>query len=85
MIVMLQVAEVARDKWVEIGLYLGFKVEEIDEYEEREPKSLYRRLLRLLVDWKRIIECPKVGDLVAACIKAGIGGRVKRALTKTGD
>ena len=59
---------------------LGFKMEELDQYEEREPKNLHRRLFRLLVDWKRRQDHPTVGAIVSACTSAGIGGAVKRAL-----
>ena len=78
--VVLQVAMVARTKWLEVGQYLGLKMSDLEEYEEREPKSLHYRLFRLLVDWKRKVENPTVGDVVLACQKAGVGGDVKRAL-----
>ena len=77
---MLQVAEVGRAKWLEIGLALGFSMEELDEYEEREPKRLDRRPLCLLVDWEKRMEDPTVGAVVSACNHAGIGGAVKREL-----
>ena len=77
---MLQVAKVARDKWRQVGLSLGFKMEEMDEYEERESKSLQWRLFRLLVDWKKKAELPIVGALVSACERADVGGEVKRVL-----
>ena len=79
-LLILQVAKVARAKWFEVGLALGLEMEELDDYEEKEPRSLYRRLLRLLVDWKKKQEYPAVGDLVSACQEAGIGGAVKGAL-----
>ena len=77
---MLQVAKIARAKWVEIGLCLGFKLEELDDYEEKEPKSLCHRLLRLLVDWKKREKHPTIREIVAACEKAHIGGEAKRVL-----
>ena len=55
-------------------------MEELDEYEEREPKHLQRRLLRLLVDWKKREENPTVKALVSACTAADVGGDVKREL-----
>ena len=55
-------------------------MEELDEYEEREPKQLQRRLLRLLVDWKKREENPTVEALVSACTAADVGGDVKREL-----
>ena len=77
---MLQVAKVARSKWEEVGLALGFKMEELEEYEEQEPKKLRRRLFRLLVDWKKKEENPTVEAIVLACTEADVGGEVKRAL-----
>ena len=77
---MLQVAEVARNEWFEVGLSLGFKMEELDEYEEREKTKLKRRLLRLLVDWKKRKVKPTVEALVLACTAAGVGGAVRRAV-----
>ena len=77
---MLQVARIAKDKWREIGHHLGFKMVDLDEYEERETKRLHCRLFRLLVDWKRKVEDPTVGDILLACQKSGVGGEVKRAL-----
>ena len=76
--VVLQVADVARDKWWQIGLSLGLKMVELVEYEE--TKSLHYRLFCLLVDWKRKSEYPTVENIVLACQKAGVGGEVKRAL-----
>ena len=76
--VVLQVADVARDKWWQIGLSLGFKRAEMAEYEE--TKSLHYRLFCLLVDWKRKAEYPTVENIVLACEKADVGGEVKRAL-----
>ena len=81
----MQVASVSRDKWLEVGLYLEFNMEELNEYEEREPKSLKRRLLRLLVDWQKNKQHPTVGALVAACEKAGVGGKVKWVLQGSKD
>ena len=81
----MQVASVSRDKWLEVGVYLGFQMKELNEYEEREPKSLKRRLLRLLVHWQKNEEHPTVGALVAACEKAGIGGKVKWVLQSAKD
>ena len=59
---------------------LGFKMEELDQYEEREPKNLHRHLFRLLVDWQRREYHRTVGAIVSACTSAGIGGEVKGAL-----
>ena len=64
-------------------MYLGLHAEELNEYEEREPKSLRRRLLRLLVDWERSEQRATVGGLVSACVAAGIGDAVKRELRGT--
>ena len=75
---MLQVADVARDKWWQVGLSLGFKRVELVEYEE--TKSLHYRLFCLLLDWKRKTELPTVENIVLACQEAGVGGEVKRAL-----
>ena len=80
MFVALQVAEVARSNWLEVGLSLGFQMEKLDEYEEREPRSLHRRLLRLLVDWKKNETHSTVQALVTACNEAGVGGAVEREL-----
>ena len=55
-------------------------MEELYEYEERCPRSLYQRLMHLLVDWKKDQENPTVGKLILACKKAGVQGDVKRAL-----
>ena len=79
---MLQVAEVARSKWRDVGLALGLEMEEMDEYEEREPKNLKWRLSRLLSDWKKKVDNPTVGALVLACTNADVGGEVKRVLCK---
>ena len=78
--VLSQVSKVAGDKWMEVGLSLGFKLVELYEYEERYPKSLQRRLLRLLGDWRKEQDNPAVEDVVLACQNAGVGGDVKRAL-----
>ena len=78
---MLQVAKVAGSKWLEVGVSLGFITEELNQYEEQEPKNLRRRLFCLLVDWKKEQKYPTVfKDIVFACHKAGVGGDVKRAL-----
>jgi hypothetical protein len=74
------VANVVRDKWFEVGLQLGFRMEELTDYEDREPRSLQRRLLRMLNDWKKKEEHPKVEALVQACTAAGVGGVVRREL-----
>jgi CRISPR/Cas system CSM-associated protein Csm2 small subunit len=74
------VAKEAREKWLEIGIALHFGMVELAGYEEREPKSLQRRLLRMLKDWMEKEECPTVGALVEACSTAGVGGAVKRVL-----
>jgi hypothetical protein len=65
---------------LEIGRALGFQMEELADFEEREPKSLKRRLLRLLDDWKKREEHPTIDALVTACTTAGVGGAVKREL-----
>ena len=78
--VVLQVAKVAGSKWLQIGVHLGFKTHELDEFEEREPKSLHSRFFRLLVAWKNKVELPTVGTLVLACEEAGIGGAARRAI-----
>ena len=80
MVVVLQVAKVARDKWLDVGRALGFKMEELEDYREKEPRSLHHRLLYLLGDWKRKEENPSIETLVRACTEAGIGGDVKREL-----
>jgi hypothetical protein len=80
LVVVLQIAKIARDKWLEVGLALKFEMVELDDYEERESKSLERRLLRLLHDWKAKVDYPTVNALVTACTTAGIGGAVKREL-----
>ena len=77
---MLQVAKVGRDKWQEIGIALGFKMEELTDYEEKKPKSLQRRLFCLLVDWKKSQDHPTAEALISACTRAGVGGEVKRVL-----
>lgn len=74
------VAKIAKANWQEIGLHLGFESADMDEYEAREPRSLHYRLFHLLVDWKRRVDNPTVGDVILACQKAGTGGEVKRAL-----
>ena len=80
MFVVLQVADIAKNKWRQVGQSLGFKMADLDEYEDREPKSLHYRLFRLLVDWKRKVDNPTVKDIVLACKKADVGGDVIRAL-----
>ena len=70
----------ARDKWVEIGRYIGFKMEELNDYEEKEPKSMQKCLLRLLVDWKKKDKHPSVRALISACEKADVGGEAERVL-----
>ena len=55
-------------------------MDELEGYEEKEPKDSHQRLLRLLVDWQRKQENPTVGALVAACEYVGVGGGVKRVL-----
>ena len=55
LVVVLQVVKFARDKWLGIGHYLGFKVEELDDY-EKEPKSMHQCLFHLLVDWKKTVQ-----------------------------
>ena len=55
-------------------------MEELDDYEEREPKNWKRRLLRLLVDWKKKEESSAVGALISACSDADVGGAVKRVI-----
>ena len=77
--VALQVAQIARDKWLEIGVFLEYSMNELNEYEHRD-RSLYRRFLRLLTDWTRREENPTVRTLVSACTKAGVGGEVRRQL-----
>ena len=76
----LQVTMVATDKWLEVGLALGFKMVDLNGYEEQEPKRLHRRLLHLLVDWKDKVENSTVGGLVSACKEAGVIDAVKREL-----
>jgi hypothetical protein len=76
----MQVADMAREKWMEVGIALQFRMEELTDYEEREPKSLQLRLFRILEDWKKREERPTVDALVAACTTAGVGGVVKRML-----
>ena len=80
MSVVLQVSVAAGSKWLEIGVFLGFKTEELDGYEEREPKCLHHRLFWLLADWKKREVHATVGALLLACQKAGVGGEVKREL-----
>ena len=70
----------AGSKWLAVGVFLGFKVGELDGYEEREPKYLHRRLFRLLADWEKRQDHATVGALLSACQQAGIGGEVKREL-----
>ena len=78
----MQVADVARSEWLEVGVALKFEMVQLDEYEEKEPKNLKRRLFRLLADWKKRVENPTVRALVVACTTAGVGGEVKRVLCK---
>ena len=56
LVVVLQVAKVAREKWLEVGLALGFEMEELDEFKEREQKRFHSRLLRLLVNWNKKVD-----------------------------
>ena len=63
-----------------VGVHLGFKMAELHEYEEKEPKSPYGRLFRLLADWKDRERHATVGAVVAACREAGVEGAAKRAL-----
>jgi polyphosphate kinase 2 (PPK2 family) len=79
-LLLLQVADVAREKWIEVGIALQFRMEELTDYKERESKFLQRRLLRMLEDWKKKDEHPTVEALVEACTTAGVGGAVKRVL-----
>ena len=55
-------------------------MEELEDYQEKEPRSLRRRLLYLLGDWKKKEENATIEALVRACTEAGIGGDVKREL-----
>ena len=80
MVFILQVAKFARDKWEQIGRYLGFKMVELKEYKLKQPDNLYLRLLCLLEDWKEKEDRPRVGALISACEKADIGGKAKRVL-----
>ena len=77
---MLQVARAVRLNWQQIGLYLGFEMADLAEYELKEPKNLHERLLLLLEDWKNREEQPTVGALISACTKAKVGGKAKRVL-----
>ena len=79
LVVVLQVATFARDKWERIGWHLGFEVAELEEYRVKSG-SLYLRLLYLLEDWKKKQRCPTVGAIILACEKAGIGGEARRKL-----
>jgi hypothetical protein len=72
------VADIARDRWWQIGLSLGLTRAELSEYEE--TKSLHYRLFCILADWKRKVEDPTVEDIIVACEKAGVGGEVRRIL-----
>jgi hypothetical protein len=67
---------------MEVGVALGVRMEEMADYEEREPKNLKRRLFRMLVDWKQRTDSANatVDVLVTACETAGVGGAVKRKL-----
>ena len=76
---MLQVAKIARLKWLEVGRSFGFTVEELDEYKEKEPLFLQHRLLHVLLAWKKKVH-PTVEAFVSACKVAGIGGLLKRGL-----
>jgi hypothetical protein len=66
------------DKWKEIGLQLGWKYGELEDFEQSE-RHLNLRLLAVLDKWKRSGE-RKVGELVAACVRANVGGDAKRLL-----
>ena len=52
----------------------------MQEYELRHPRSYHLRLLAVLNDWKRKEEKPTVGELIAACNQADVGGQAKRLL-----
>jgi hypothetical protein len=72
------VADVARDKWWQIGVPLGLTRAELSEYEE--TKSLHYRLFCLLSDWKKKVEHPTVDKIIVACQEAGVGGEVRQFL-----
>ena len=71
---MLQVAEVAKIKWREVGRSLGFKWRDLEECEETGSKNLQWRLFGLLVRWKGNNEQPTARALVSAFQQAGVGG-----------
>jgi hypothetical protein len=73
------VAEVARSKWREIGLLLGFSNKELQEYEQKR-QSCFIRLLQLLECWRQRERHPTVGAIIDACERAGVGGMVERAV-----
>ena len=73
---MLQVAEVAKMKWREVGRSLGFMLRDLDECEETGSKSLQWRLFGLLVKWKGNSEQPTARALVSAFEQAGVGGDI---------
>ena len=60
-------------------MHLGFKSEELKEYEENS-KKLRWRLFNLLADWKKKVKHPIVETLISAFEKAGVGGEARRVL-----
>ena len=77
----LQVADKVRRSWQEIGTYLGYSYQQLQDYKMAHHDSMKDRLFSILCDWKT-----KEGKnatfvaLVDACTKAKAGGAVKKIL-----
>ena len=76
----LQIALSVGSSWFRIGSYLKMTDQYLKECQLRHPHEYHRRLLDVLVDWKKQEDHPVIGELVDACTEAGVGGEVKRVL-----
>lgn len=82
-----QIADNSRNKWEEIGIYLGFEAQELSGYEQKFRDDLNKRLRAVILAWKLREDSPTVGKVAKACKEAKVGPAVRRALQRpiTGD
>ena len=74
------VADVGRDKWQEIGRQLGLTDVELRDYEHF--RTMKEKMHQVLYDWTRKDETATTGQLLDVCEKVGIGGIVRRLVSK---
>jgi hypothetical protein len=82
LLLLFQIADIARNQWKEVGIYLGFKRHELSGYENKFRDDWDKRLMDVLFDWKDREDNPTIGKVVKACENARKGPAVRRALQK---